>query len=208
MSITKLYDLTNQEREKAGLQPLTYNDKLAQAAQQKANDMFAKNYWAHYGPNNENPWQFILGAGYDYEYAGENLAKNFLFSKGVVDAWMNSPTHKENMVRKEYTDIGFAVVNGMLNGEETTLVVQMFGTPQSGIAQVPAKKPETVEKPVVNVQEEIVVNTKPAVLAKNDSKSTIPLVPILFNFNVIFFVFLFVALALDFYFASKLKLIR
>lgn len=209
ISINKLHDLTNQEREKAGLSPLTYNDKLAQAAQAKANDMFAKNYWAHYGPNNENPWQFILSAGYEYEYAGENLAKNFLFSKGVVDAWMNSPTHKENIVRKEYTDIGFAVVNGMLNGEETTLVVQMFGTPMNNVAGAPSQKTELAQKPNINIQEEqIVINEKPVVLSKNDSKAAIPFIPVLFNFNLIFFIFLFAALALDFYFATKLKIIR
>ena len=69
--------LTNQERGKLGLTALTSNAKLSAAAQAKANDMFAKQYWDHFGPNGETPWQFIRGAGYSYVYAGENLAKGF-----------------------------------------------------------------------------------------------------------------------------------
>ncbi|OGK28467.1 hypothetical protein A3C28_04100, partial [Candidatus Roizmanbacteria bacterium RIFCSPHIGHO2_02_FULL_39_9] len=125
----KLLELTNEVRIKNDAQRLNYNQQLELAAQKKAADMFAKNYWSHYSPEGKTPWDFILGAGYNYEFAGENLAKNFLFSQGVIDAWMNSPTHKENIVRRDYSQVGFAVVNGILNGEETTLVVQMFGKP-------------------------------------------------------------------------------
>jgi len=131
ITVEKLFTLTNEQRQKKGLNNLSYNDKLSNAAAKKANDMFAKNYWAHYGPDGESPWDFILDSGYKYEYAGENLAKNFLFSSGVINAWMNSPTHRENILKPEYSEVGFAIVNGILNGEETTLVVQMFGKPLS-----------------------------------------------------------------------------
>src|SRR2546430_1683440 len=63
ISTKKLFQLSNEERVKAGLSPLMYNDRLSQAAEKKGADMFAKNYWAHYGPDGETPWQFILGAG-------------------------------------------------------------------------------------------------------------------------------------------------
>ena len=129
ITTNRLFYLSNEQRSKQGLQKLRYSEQLAEAAQKKAEDMFSKNYWSHYAPDGTAPWNFIKSTGYSYVYAGENLAKNFLFSDAVVDAWMNSPTHKENMLRKDYEEVGLAIVNGILNGEQTTLVVQMFGTP-------------------------------------------------------------------------------
>jgi len=198
ISVEKLYQLTNQEREKQGLSDLTYNEQLAEAAKFKAEDMFSKNYWAHYSPTGSTPWDFILNAGYKYEYAGENLAKNFLFSNGVVNAWMNSPTHKENILRKEYSEVGFAIVNGTLNGEETTLVVQMFGKPMGPGFMV--KKTEAAEK-----TSEVV---KPAVLAKSSNGKKINIFNLPFNLDLIFLSFLIIALFFDFYFAAKFNIVR
>jgi len=201
ITIQKLYQLTNQERQKYNLPPLNYSEKLSKAAYQKALDMFNKNYWAHFGPNGETPWQFILNAGYEYEYAGENLAKNFLFSENVVSAWMNSRTHRENILRKEYTDIGFAVVNGTLNGEPTTLVVQMFGKPAStNLAK------NLVEKQVTTSN--LPSFLKFQVLANNERKPKINIAKFLFNFNLGFISILMLTLILDFYFASKMGILK
>lgn len=134
---------TNAKRVTAGLVPLTLNMTLSQAAAAKAQDMFANNYWAHNSPAGKTPWNFISAAGYQYTIAGENLAKNFSTSDGVVEAWMASPTHRDNIMKPGYRDIGFAIVNGVLGGEETTLVVQMFGT-----SAVAAEAPIDV-KPIV-----------------------------------------------------------
>ncbi len=128
VSSDRLLVLTNEQRASNGLSALSYNQQLSAAAAAKAQDMFSKGYWAHFGPNGESPWNFILGAGYQYDSAGENLAKNYASSGDVVNAWMNSPTHRDNILKSNYQDIGFAVVNGTLQGEETTLVVQMFGS--------------------------------------------------------------------------------
>lgn len=128
---------TNAERIKAGLSPLTMNAQLSDAAARKAQDMFAKNYWAHNSPSGSTPWDFISAAGYRYTVAGENLAKNFSTSGAVVSAWKASPTHWANIIKPSYKEIGFAIVNGKLNGEETTLVVQMFGTSTASIASRP-----------------------------------------------------------------------
>lgn len=125
---------TNAKRIENGLAPLRLNDKLSQAAAGKASDMFTKNYWAHYAPDGTTPWAFIDEAGYGYKYAGENLARDFAVSSQVVDAWMNSATHRKNILDSRFVDIGFAVVNGTLNNSETTLIVQMFGTPAVGTA--------------------------------------------------------------------------
>ena len=146
---------TNAERASNGLSALKLNGALSQAAAAKAQDMFANDYWAHNSPQGKTPWSFIVGSGYKYTIAGENLAKNFSTSGGVVSAWMASPTHRENIVKPGYQDVGFAVVNGTLNGEETTLVVQMFGAGGAPIAEVPPVKtviPESAassEKPIV-----------------------------------------------------------
>lgn len=134
---------TNAQRAAKGLPALTINSQLSQAAAGKAADMFSNNYWAHVGPKGETPWDFIVNAGYKYTVAGENLAKNFSTSQAVVDAWMASPSHRDNLLKPQYNDIGFAVVNGKLNGEETTLVVQMFGATNAQIAEAPAITPPT-----------------------------------------------------------------
>lgn len=124
----ELIILANRERNERGLGNLVKNDKLTVAANSKGNDMFAKQYWSHIGPNGETPWQFIQASGYDYVYAGENLAKDFSTSLEVHLAWMNSPTHRANILNKNYRDIGIAVVSGMLNGKYSTIIIVQFGS--------------------------------------------------------------------------------
>ena len=131
ITVTDLFQLTNQKRIDAGLKELRLNDTLSEAAREKAEDMFESDYWAHVSPSGKEPWDFILAENYDYIYAGENLAKNFNTSKEVVQAWISSPSHRENVMNTNYDEIGYAVVNGVLDGYETTLVVQMFGKSRS-----------------------------------------------------------------------------
>jgi hypothetical protein len=152
--VEQLLSDTNAQRTALGLSPLTLNSQLSAAAAQKATDMFAKGYWAHNSPTGSTPWDFISGSGYHYVVAGENLAKNFTTSQAVVDAWMASPTHRDNMVKPSYRDIGFAVVNGKLNGEETTLVVQMFGSTVESLAAKPTPEaaPVVTEKALATEQ--------------------------------------------------------
>ncbi|KKR55100.1 MAG: hypothetical protein UT92_C0008G0008 [Candidatus Curtissbacteria bacterium GW2011_GWA1_40_24] len=130
INIVDLLTDTNEMREKQGLEPLRLNPQLTKAANLKAQHMFKNNYWAHIAPDGTDPWTFILSQDYDYTYAGENLAKNFNSSDQVVDAWMKSTSHRQNLLNGNYDEIGFAVVNGVLDGYETTLVVQLFGTPK------------------------------------------------------------------------------
>ncbi len=154
----QLIALTNVERAKKGLPPLTENDALDKAAALKAQNMFAENYWAHFAPSGKTPWDFILGAGYKFTFAGENLAKNFYSSPEVVNAWMNSPTHRDNLLNGSYKDIGIAIAEGTLNGQKTTLVVQEFGTTDF-IAQKPAV---SVQGKSVAVPDADLASTKPA----------------------------------------------
>lgn len=129
----ELVTLTNQEREANDLNLLTINPDLNQAAQQKAADMIAHNYWAHTSPAGLTPWTFFKNVNYRYLYAGENLARDFFDSNAVLTAWMNSPTHKDNILSTRYRETGIAVVQDMFQGQETTLVVQLFGTQASNL---------------------------------------------------------------------------
>lgn len=130
----KIIELTNIERAKNNLPPLKQNTSLTNAATLKAGDMFSFNYWAHYSPSGRSPWDFLHQVNYRYVVAGENLARDFAESKEVVSAWMNSPTHRSNVLHTKYQEIGVAVVDGTIDGVGTTLVVQMFGTPTPVIA--------------------------------------------------------------------------
>lgn len=120
--------LTNEKRAQAGLPALRENPNLDQGALAKGTDMLNRNYWAHVAPDGTEPWTFFINAGYKYRYAGENLARDFSNPSSTVDAWMASPSHRENLLSNKYKDIGVAVVEGNLNGVDTTLVVQFFGT--------------------------------------------------------------------------------
>jgi len=213
ITVDRLYQLTNSIRTQNQLTTLTYNEKLAQAAQKKASDMFAKNYWSHYGPDGATPWDFILASGYQYEYAGENLAKNFLFSKGVVDAWMASPSHRDNILRKDYTEVGFAIVNGVLNGEETTLVVEMFGTPlhpvlaeRKSLTNTTDIRPLAAEaKDASEIQPAL---KKSAISTQKTLSQTNNVRKISLNAGAIFLIFLMLALIIDLYYVNKYKVVR
>lgn len=128
ISVAELISFTNQKRAENGLKSLSENQQLTEAASKKADDMFAKNYWAHNSPEGTTPWVFIKQSGYNYVYAGENLARGFNSSSDVVNAWMSSPNHRANILSGNYKDVGFSVKSGKLNGEQTFLVVQEFGS--------------------------------------------------------------------------------
>lgn len=121
--------LTNSERSDNNVAPLVENVLLDKAAQLKAEDMASRGYFAHTSPDGKNPWYWFKQVGYDYHFAGENLAVNFFESEDVAKAWMNSPTHRSNIVKKEYTEIGIGVANGVYEGRDTVFVAQLFGTP-------------------------------------------------------------------------------
>ncbi|MFA5827931.1 MAG: CAP domain-containing protein [Candidatus Shapirobacteria bacterium] len=133
----KVIDQTNLMRTKSGLPSLRYNPLLAQSAIAKANDMFQNNYWAHNSPSGKNPWSFFKESGYQYSVAGENLAKDFYDTDSMLKAWMKSPTHRANIIHAKYKEIGVGVVNGVLGGVKTTLVVQHFGAPLKASLEEP-----------------------------------------------------------------------
>lgn len=139
---------TNKERQASGLGDLQLNDQLSQAAFLKAQHMFSEQYWAHVSPSGVQPWKWFGDTGYNYSYAGENLAKNYPTAQATVDAWMHSDAHRENILRGEYVDVGFAVVDGELEGRNTTLVVALYGAPATVAAVQSARSETTFAAPV------------------------------------------------------------
>ncbi|AHB42389.1 hypothetical protein RAAC3_TM7C00001G0543 [Candidatus Saccharibacteria bacterium RAAC3_TM7_1] len=141
VTMERLLAATNEQRVRQGEAPLTLDQKLNYAATEKAHDMLAGQYWAHVSPSGATPWTWFKKAGYHYSYAGENLAKGFLTSSGVVTAWMNSTEHRDNVLNEHYTNVGFAVVNGSLDGESTNIIVALYGRP---VAKTAVATGETV----------------------------------------------------------------
>ncbi len=143
-----LVDLANSDRAQNGAGTLSINPRLVEAAQSKADDMAARGYFLHNTPDGREPWSFIKAAGYDYKYAGENLAIQFSDSIEVERAWIASELHRKNILDNRFTEIGIATAYGMYQGQPTTFVVQMFGTPKdtspSSKGNLPEVKPPEV----------------------------------------------------------------
>ncbi len=142
-----LVDLANGDRASQDLPALTVNPLLVEAAQAKANDMAAKGYFAHVSPQGIDPWFWFKQVGYDFVYAGENLAVNFSDSSDVNTAWMSSPEHRANILDPHYTQIGIATAQGMYQGRPTTFVVQEFGSPS--LTQAPVAAATVPQEPTV-----------------------------------------------------------
>lgn len=140
MSISGLLSSTNAERTGNGLSSLSLNSKLNSSAQAKANDMVSKDYWAHNTPSGQEPWVFFDSAGYNYQKAGENLAYGFSTSSATVVGWMNSASHRANILDGAYTEVGFGFANSenFVGTGQETIVVAHYGTP---VASTPAPTP-------------------------------------------------------------------
>ena len=176
IQITQVFEQINQQRVENSLPALKLNDKLSEAARRKASDMFASNYWAHINPTNgREPWYFFDAVGYDYRYAGENLARDFSTTGPMIKAWMSSQTHKDNIVSTRYQETGIGVVNGVLNGVETTLVVQLFGTKKSGVAAVPQITNTGLQAEVLEVKAPEVLSVSSPLLSPFDLSKSLAL---------------------------------
>jgi len=131
-----LDDLTNQKRQSQNLSVLTQNFQLDKVATLRAQDMAQKGYFSHVSPDGKPPWYWFNLVGYKYEFAGENLAVDFTDSEDVTLAWMNSPTHRANILKDVYTEIGTGIATGTFQGRPTVFVAQVFGKPAKAIRAV------------------------------------------------------------------------
>lgn len=131
MSSQDLLESTNQSRHDANQDPLQMDNKLSAAAQAKANDMANRGYWSHTAPDGQTAWSLIRDNGYSYFKAGENLAYGFSNPSDTVHGWLNSPSHRANLLGADYTDVGFgiATAKNYRGSTTTTIVVAMYGEP-------------------------------------------------------------------------------
>lgn len=169
-----IIDLTNQARQNLSLGPLKINERLVQAAQAKAADMLKASYFAHTSPAGRTPWDWIRDAGYKYAHAGENLAVHFHTAEDVQAGWMASPSHRANIVRSEYAEIGVGAATGSFEGVTATFVVQMFGAPVLAGSSSPTAPPvvalnagSTLETPLPVASPTPAVPSKPEVVVSS-----------------------------------------
>jgi len=145
MSRGGLLSGTNTQRANNGLSTLTINSKLNSSAQAKANDMVARDYWSHNSPSGEEPWVFFDAAGYAYQKAGENLAYGFNTSADTIVGWMNSPSHRANILDANYTEVGFGFANSenFVGTGNETIVVAHYAKPLNYVPPPPPPAPAT-----------------------------------------------------------------
>lgn len=148
-------DLTNQERGELLARPLTRNPVLDEAARLKARHMAENEYFSHYSPDGISPWYWFKQVSYNFAHAGENLAIHFNDSNNVVEAWMNSPSHRANITNGNYTEIGVGTAKGTYDGFETVYVVQLFGTPAVALDPVVATETELESAKITNITTDI-----------------------------------------------------
>ncbi|MBI2035979.1 MAG: hypothetical protein HYT12_04870 [Candidatus Liptonbacteria bacterium] len=121
---------TNRQRMDNGLQSLKVNSGLNIAADLKVKDMFTKQYFDHIAPTGEGPGDLAKKTAYEYIMIGENLALgNFKDDRELVQAWMDSPGHRANILNTKFTEIGVAVGSGSYEGRDVWIAVQEFGLP-------------------------------------------------------------------------------
>lgn len=124
---------TNISRNNNGsLKFLVDDQTLDKIAEKRVDDMFAKTYFEHIFPSGDDVSKEADSLGYAYIVIGENIALgNFESSKSLVDAWMNSPTHRENILNKNFTNIGVSTKTGTYNGQKVSISAQIFSKPLS-----------------------------------------------------------------------------
>lgn len=222
-----MVNLINESRVEAGIEPLQENVTLAKFAEIKGQDMITRDYFSHDTPEGKRPWQWIDRGEYDYVYAGENLAMDFNSAEVVHSAFLKSPSHRKNILNPKYKDVGIGVVTGELNGHQTILLVEFFGTQRKDLSTLataqaamdnsiepqtpPATEPEDIRTAGVTRDETnlfsqsnegiIVVTTQ-----QNPGKTLVDVVIEYSNiFFIAFLIFIFVSLALNIFVRIKIQ---
>lgn len=182
-----LTDLANGSRKGNGVAPLAISPFLEEAARRKAEDMARKGYFAHTSPDGLTPWHWFVESGYRFASAGENLAIDFSDSEALNRAWLNSETHRANILNQNFTEVGIATAQGVYNGRETTFVVQMFGRPlpqgsavaaeqstQSGLGRPDRAAPSSELPIVAGAKSDVILENESFVVIQHvsDAKST------------------------------------
>ncbi|TSA46540.1 CAP domain-containing protein, partial [bacterium] len=136
-----LMRLINSERSQRNLVTLSTHASLVKAAGEKSQDMIDRGYFAHIDPDGNYVWGRIVNAGYPpYKILGENLAIDFSTAEGMITAWLDSPTHRANLLHPDFVDQGLAALYGTYQNRYTNLTTSLFGTPVAKSSTPPAAK--------------------------------------------------------------------
>jgi len=146
----ELIDLTNNYRLSLGLNPLKVNARLTQAAVNKASDLLTNQYFSHTSPSGKKFSQWIKEINYNYFYVGENLAIDFNNSQDLFRAWIDSPSHRDNIVKPQYQEIGLAALKGKFENHSAIVVVQLFGSRVLGDTETDSAADSSDQKPAAN----------------------------------------------------------
>jgi hypothetical protein len=130
---SSLLSLTNSDRSINNVGALSLNSTLNSVATQKANEMADQNFWSHTSPSGQTPLDLLSASGYKFSVAGENLAYGFANASTVVQAWMNSPDHRANMLDSSYAQAGFGVAEAKnyLGRGPAVIVVAEYAEPST-----------------------------------------------------------------------------
>lgn len=172
ITVPNIVNLTNSARKQAGVKELKNNSVLNQVAQSKAEDMLQNSYFAHTSPSGVSPWDWFNKMGYKYKSAGENLAVNFTDDQAVMDAWLQSPGHRANLLNSGFTEIGIGIATGPYEGHLATFVVQAFGLPLSANTPSPTVQRRTIPSPTSTPKPIVKQATTPTTASNNDNKSS------------------------------------
>lgn len=168
---------TNKNRTQNGVsRNLKSNTKLDKAAQKKVDDMFENQYFEHDSPSGVGVGDLGKEVGYEYILIGENLALgNFKNDEAIVEAWMNSPGHRANILNTKYTEIGVAVGEGMFEGKKVWLAVQHFGLPRNSCPSIDPSLKSTIDinqKEIDTMQTSLNKMDKEIKAEKNEEKKS------------------------------------
>jgi hypothetical protein len=145
---TELLNLTNAERQRAGLPPLRLSSQLGPAAQGHAEDMARNNYFNHQGLNGSTPSDRATAVGYRYSYVGENISAGNKTPTQTIQQWMNSPGHRQNILNPSYTEIGFGYAYAN-SSSYRYYWVQVFGSQQGGSQRADGSRPRPATSSLV-----------------------------------------------------------
>jgi len=127
----------NRARAEAGLGPLHEDVRLDGAAEDRMKDMEEQAYWAHVAPDGRTPFVWLKPHGYNFSNAGENLAAGFETAEVLLESWMESPGHRDNILSPLYQDCGIAIIDGSTKGRATgKSIVVLFGRPMVELVEV------------------------------------------------------------------------
>lgn len=121
--------LMNEYRAHNQLPPLTPDQRLMSAAEDRMREMEELAYWSHVSPEGRSPFFWVKYRSYRFTVVGENLARGFETSHLLVSSWMDSRGHRENILEARYRHVGVAVIEGGTTGRYPgKSVVVLFGS--------------------------------------------------------------------------------